>query len=191
MPGINLTEFATGADQLKPAETGVYTKPKPDTYEYTIEKIGIYTNDKDGPNKGSKSIYIDYRLGNGQQFREYFGLPRVYGQETDKERQALQRYLRRLVDLGVPAETVNSFTDTDSMAGWTGVFTIIETVSGGKPYLNLRSIRPSQGAGDATQAQLAGQPPRVDAAMIPAPQAPAQQVSVGGAVASPSENPFG
>lgn len=138
---IDLHQFTTSPEAIKPSDDS-YDRPDDDTYEYEVTKVGIYEG------ATNKSIYIDYNLSNGMRFREWFALPAVYGQETPKEIQAIGRYLRRLVDLGVPKETVNTFSDTDSLIGWRGVFDLVTRPSrnGGRPFQNISKMRPSQGA---------------------------------------------
>lgn len=172
MPGINLNEFATGADQIKPVDG--FDRAADGTYEYEITKIGIHKGEK------GQSIFIDYRLDNGGSHRDWFQLPKVYGQETDKERQALGRYLKRLIDLGVPVEQANTY-DTDSMVGWRGVFDLLTTKGkDGKEYQNSRNFR---AGGSVSAAQPAAAP-----AAAPA-QAAAPAAAAGPAVAE--ANPFG
>lgn len=162
--GINLSDFATGADSIKPSAG--FDIPD-DTYEFEVSDIRHQQGTRNNPD--AEYICIDYLLSTGQKHIEWFRLPADPQEPTIKERQTLSRYLARLVDLGVDRADVNT-VDTDSIVGRTGVFTLLTTTSNGREYQNIRHIRveergaPQAGAAVAAPAKAAPAPKPVTTA---------------------------
>lgn len=87
----------------------------------------------------------------------------------------MQRYLRFLVEMGIPRNEVNT-VDAQTLIGRTGVFKLVTTTGqDNREYQNIRDIRPS----GVTQPQyVTPAQPAFAGQVVPAPVHPAQ-VSVG------------
>lgn len=114
-----------------------------DIYEFTVGDVYLKEGSRENPEQNF--VVFKYLLGEeGREYSEFFGLPLIPSQPTDKELKKLSFYKSRLLSLGVSADEVNS-VESDDLVGITGTFELrtVRSKANGQDYQNIRNFKVS------------------------------------------------
>lgn len=102
-----------GLGNLTPDEIpeSSYAKAEDGVYEGTVTDVYVREGTTNKPDQ--KWINVEYTFDDGHQELEWFGLPSDPANPSEKELQKLGFYSRRLGDLGVPKNEINTVTADD------------------------------------------------------------------------------
>jgi hypothetical protein len=142
---FNLSDYVTGAESIEPSD---FNGPEDGTYEFEI--TDIYPKEGSQANPDAVWIFVEYQLDSGRKYNELFTMPKDPARPTENERQAVGRYLSRLISLGVERSEVNR-VNTDTLVGKTGTLTLRTTTNrkNQREYQNISKLVLHEGAQQA------------------------------------------